>query len=396
MSPASPIEGTFDDCQDLVKAMFADAGFREAVDLSGVNSINWARVAAQAVYYFTSAVALGAPQPAHQGFLHPHRQFRRRLRAEYVAMKMGLPIERMVIATNSNDIVARAFQTGRYERGQVMATQSPAMDIQVASNFERLYFEAAVGRDAAETKRAFEGFGQGGAVELPSQAFAELRKLFTGEAVDEPQTAATMAATLVETGELIDPHTAVAMAAAKRAGTMATPLVVLSTAHPAKFPEAVEAATGQGAGDPSPLEGPVRPPRTHRPPARRRRGREGLCAAVRGRMTNQTISPPLRSGGGGAQRRRGRSARPPHRLAGGPSPRFAGGEKDDEPARASPDNGVRVVCDPHAGAGERGPVGSGRRRVALGVRLPSPAGRTCSNTWCSRAPATGRPATSSR
>ena len=261
------VEGTFDDCQALVKSLFADQPFREAVDLSGVNSINWARVAAQAVYYFTSAVTLGAPHRPI-GFCIPTGNFGDAF-AGYVAMKMGLPIERMVVATNSNDIVARAFQTGRYERGQVMATQSPAMDIQVASNFERLYFEA-VGRDAADTRRAFEGFGQGGAVDLPSQAFAELRKLFTGEAVDEPQTAETMGTTLTETGELIDPHTAVAMTAAKRAGggSGAAPLVVLSTAHPAKFPEAVEAATGQApAIHPRSKDLYLRPERIDRLPA---------------------------------------------------------------------------------------------------------------------------------
>ena len=236
------VEGTFDDCQAIVKSLFADEDFRTAVDLSGVNSINWARVAAQAVYYFTAAVALGAPHRPI-GFCIPTGNFGDAF-AGYVAMQMGLPIARMIVATNSNDIVARAFQTGRYERGQVVATQSPAMDIQVASNFERLYFEA-VGRDAADTALAFEGFGKGGAIALPTQAFADLRKLFTGEAVDEAQTSAEMAATLAETGEIIDPHTAVAMTAAKRAGASATPLVVLSTAHPAKFPEAVEEATGQ-------------------------------------------------------------------------------------------------------------------------------------------------------
>jgi threonine synthase len=236
------VEGTFDDCQALVKGLFADAAFKAEVDLSGVNSINWARVAAQAVYYFTAGVALGAPR-RKVAFAVPTGNFGDAF-AGYVALKMGLPIERMIVATNSNDIVARAFATGRYARGAVMATQSPAMDIQVASNFERLYFEA-VGRDAAETARAFEAFARTGAVDLPSQAFGALNDLFVGLSVDEAETARTIRRTLEQTGEVVDPHTAVGLAAALRAPRTAAPLAVLSTAHPAKFPEAVEAAIGR-------------------------------------------------------------------------------------------------------------------------------------------------------
>ena len=234
------VEGTFDDCQTLVKALFRDDAFKAEVDLSGVNSINWARVAAQSVYYFTAAVALGAPhRPV--SFCVPTGNFGDAF-AGYVAREMGLPVARIVVATNANDIVARAFQTGRYSQGTVAATQSPAMDIQIASNFERLYFEA-VGRDAAETARAFAAFAQDSAIDLPTQAFGAMQSLFSGAAVDEAETAATIASTLEATGEVIDPHTAVAMAAAHRvAGSVPGPLVVLSTAHPAKFPEAVEAA----------------------------------------------------------------------------------------------------------------------------------------------------------
>ena len=236
------VDGTFDDCQTLVKSLFRDRAFADEVDLSGVNSINWARVAAQSVYYFTAAVALGAPhRPV--SFAVPTGNFGDAF-AGYVAMKLGLPIERLTAATNSNDIVARALSTGRYTSGQVLATQSPAMDIQIASNFERLYFEA-VGRDAGETARAFAGFASTGAIDLPTQAFADIRARFAGEAVDEAETARTIARTLQETGELIDPHTAVGVAAAHRQAKGETPLVVLSTAHPAKFPEAVEAASGQ-------------------------------------------------------------------------------------------------------------------------------------------------------
>jgi threonine synthase len=218
------------------------------VDLSGVNSINWARIAAQAVYYFTSAVALGAPH-RKVSFVVPTGNFGDAF-AGYVAKQMGLPIETITVATNSNDIVARAIQTGRYARGAVQATQSPAMDIQIASNFERLYFEA-IGRDAAATALAFKTFGMANnsdGIDIPKAALAFMRTLFAADAVDEAETSAEIAQTLKDTGEVIDPHTAVAMRAARRilakGADGATPLVVLSTAHPAKFPEAVREAAG--------------------------------------------------------------------------------------------------------------------------------------------------------
>ncbi len=239
------VQGSFDDCQNMVKGMFQDPVLRQAVDLSGVNSINWARIAAQAVYYFTSAVSLGAPhRPV--SFVVPTGNFGDAF-AGFVAKQMGLPIQSITVATNSNDIVARAVETGRYARGAVVATQSPAMDIQIASNFERLFFEA-VGRDAAVTAAFFETFAGTGAAEIPPAAHAAMRALFAGQAVDEPETSATIRQVLADTGELIDPHTAVAMRAALRlrAGSpdAATPMVVLSTAHPAKFPEAVMEAAG--------------------------------------------------------------------------------------------------------------------------------------------------------
>ncbi|HVY32972.1 MAG TPA: threonine synthase, partial [Caulobacteraceae bacterium] len=216
------------------------------------NSINWARIAAQSVYYFTSAAALGAPY-RKIGFVVPTGNFGDAF-AGFVASKMGLPIARIVAATNSNDIVARALQTGQYARGAVQATQSPAMDIQIASNFERLYFEATR-REAMETARAFQAFATTGAVDIPPQAFSAMTELFGGVAVDEDETSRTMVATLNETGELIDPHTAVAVAAAKRVraiGKMgATPLIALATAHAAKFPEAVHAACGLEPGMPA-------------------------------------------------------------------------------------------------------------------------------------------------
>jgi threonine synthase len=149
-----------------------------------------------------------------------------------------------VVATNSNDILARAFEDGRYVRGEVTATQSPAMDIQSASNFERLYFEC-VRRDGVETARAFKAFGEAGFIDIPPQALAAMRETFTGVAVSEGDTMRTIVATHNETGELIDPHTAVAVAAFHRLRDHVHPVVILSTAHAAKFPEAVEAATGE-------------------------------------------------------------------------------------------------------------------------------------------------------
>lgn len=237
------VDGTFDDCQAILKTMFGDDQFRNAVDLSGVNSINFARIAAQAVYYFTAAVALGAPhRPV--AFAVPTGNFGDAF-AGWVARRMGLPIARILTATNSNDIVARAFEEGRYTRGVVAATQSPAMDIQVASNFERLYFES-VRRDGVETGRAFRAFGETGVINLPPQSLAFMRETFSGASVTEDDTARTILSTLNETGELIDPHTAVAVAAARRCSLPdpTTPMAVLSTAHPAKFPEAVKAAAG--------------------------------------------------------------------------------------------------------------------------------------------------------
>jgi threonine synthase len=242
------VQGSFDDCQTIVKDMFGDKVLRRDVDLSGVNSINWARIAAQAVYYFTSAVALGAPH-RKVSFVVPTGNFGDAF-AGYVAKQMGLPIETITVATNSNDIVARAITTGRYARGAVQATQSPAMDIQIASNFERLYFEA-VGRDAAATALAFKTFSMANnsdGIDIPAQALAFMRTLFCGDAVDEAETSAEIAQTLKDTGEIIDPHTAVAMRAARRVqaerSDSSIPVIVLSTAHPAKFPEAVREAAG--------------------------------------------------------------------------------------------------------------------------------------------------------
>ena len=237
---AIAIEGTFDDAQALVKAMFNDIRFRDRVALSGVNSINWGRIVAQVVYYFSAAVALGAPhRPV--SFTVPTGNFGN-VFAGYVASRMGLPIAELVVATNVNDILHRTLTTGRYEVRGVSSTSSPSMDIQVSSNFERLLFEASE-RDGGAVRRLMSGLGQSGAFTLPSEAHGSLRPLFSSGSSDEAQTTATIARTLQRSGILIDPHTAVAVGVAE-AHLGSTPMVTLATAHPAKFPDAVEAASG--------------------------------------------------------------------------------------------------------------------------------------------------------
>ena len=235
------LEGTFDDAQAHVKAMFADVAFRDRVLLSGVNSINWARIMAQTVYYFTSALALGGPdRPV--SFCVPTGNFGD-IFAGQVARHMGLPVNDLVIATNQNDILHRTLETGRYEVLGVSPTQSPSMDIQVSSNFERLLFEAA-GKDAAEVKRLMDGLKQSGSFTLPEPMLEYIRNGFSSGRTDEAQTAETIRQTLAETGELLDPHTAVGYAVALQRATAQAPMVTLATAHPAKFPDAVEAASG--------------------------------------------------------------------------------------------------------------------------------------------------------
>ncbi len=240
---AAAVAGDFDDCQAILKALFADAPFAAAVNLTAVNSINIARIAAQCVYYFTAAVALGAPGRA-VAFAIPTGNFGDAF-AGWAARRMGLPIARLTAATNGNDIVARALESGVYARGPARATQSPAMDIQVASNFERLWFECA-GRDGPATAVAFRGFAASGRLDIPPAVHAALRQAFEGVSVSEAQTTQAIAATLNQAGELIDPHTAVAVGGADLAGPVSneTPLIVFSTAHPAKFADAVSAAAG--------------------------------------------------------------------------------------------------------------------------------------------------------
>ena len=243
---ALAIDGTFDDCQRLVKAMFVHPAFRQKVALSGVNSINWARIVAQVVYYFTAAVALGAPdRPV--SFCVPTGNFGDIL-AGWVARRMGLPVERLVIATNENDILVRTLRTGRYEAAGVVATTSPSMDIEVSSNFERLLYEAT-GRDAAAIRALMDGLRQSGAFTVPAPALEAVRTAFSAARAGEEAVREAMETTLGTTGYLLDPHTAVGLAAARHVVDAegldpAVPMVTLATAHPAKFPDAVRAATG--------------------------------------------------------------------------------------------------------------------------------------------------------
>ena len=239
---AVAIEGTFDDCQALVKAMFNHHAFRDRVRLSGVNSINWARIVAQAVYYFTAAVALGAPH-RKIAFTVPTGNFGD-VYAGYVAALMGLPVDRLVIATNTNDILARTFATGTYEIRDVVATMSPSMDIQVSSNFERLLFDAT-GRDAASVRTLMGSLAQSRRFVVSAQALKELRTLFSANRADEQECAAEIRAWMKEANYCVDPHTAIALAVAeKETRDASVPMVVLSTADPAKFPAAVKAACG--------------------------------------------------------------------------------------------------------------------------------------------------------
>ena len=238
---AIAVKGNFDDCQNLVKEMFNDAAFRDRVKLSGVNSINWARIMSQVVYYFTAALSLGGPD-RKISFTVPTGNFGD-IFAGYVAKKMGLPIDRLVIATNDNDILARTLKTGRYEMKGVKATTSPSMDIQVSSNFERLLFEA-YDRDDAAVRRSMDGLKQSGSFEIKEKALKAIKREFRAGRATERQVAATIRETLAATGYLLDPHTATGVFVAAKNAKPSSPMVTLSTAHPAKFPAAVKSACG--------------------------------------------------------------------------------------------------------------------------------------------------------
>jgi len=237
---ALAIDGHFDDAQARVKDMFNDFAFRDAVGLAGVNSINWARVLAQVVYYFTSAVSLGAPD-RKVGFTVPTGNFGD-IFAGFIAKRMGLPIDRLVVATNRNDILHRCLGTGAYRPDGVTPTISPSMDIQVSSNFERaLYY--AYGQDGAAVARVMDELKSGGFT-VDQGAWQALREDFDSGRCDEDATRATIRATWKSAGALLCPHSAVGVKVAAEHRVTGTPMVTLATAHPAKFPDAVEEASG--------------------------------------------------------------------------------------------------------------------------------------------------------
>jgi threonine synthase len=241
---ALAIEGTFDDCQALVKAMFNDLPFRDRLQLAAVNSIDWGRIVAQLTYYFVAAAALGGPSRP-MVFSVPTGNFGD-IFAGYAARAMGLPTERLVIATNENDILYRAWSTGMYTLAQVMATTSPSMDIQISSNFERFLFEAS-GRDAAYVRGRMNGLGQSGSIGL-GDVIERYRESFAAERVDEAAVAECIRRVKAESGYLLDPHSACAVVAARRTmrkQTQHIPHIALATAHPAKFPDAINAITGE-------------------------------------------------------------------------------------------------------------------------------------------------------
>jgi threonine synthase len=244
------IDGNFDDCQALVKGMFNHLEFRDAVGLSGINSINWGRIVAQVTYYFVAAVALGAPhRPV--SFVVPTGNFGDIL-AGWVAKQMGLPIDKLVIASNSNDILPRTVATGVYATRGVQATSSPSMDIQVSSNFERFLFEAA-GRDASVIRAQMGALSQSGEFQIGA-ATKRLQAEFAAAAASETEVAAAIRATQAASGYLAEPHTACGLAAnaAVLKGSK-SPRVILATAHPAKFPDALEQITGNRPGLPARL-----------------------------------------------------------------------------------------------------------------------------------------------
>jgi threonine synthase len=245
------IDGTFDDCQDLVKAMFNDQAFRDAHNLTAVNSINWARIAAQAVYYVAAALALGAPRRPVE-FVVPTGNFGN-VFSGYVAARMGVPIKRLIIASNRNDILTRLFETGTMDLRPVEPSLSPSMDIQVSSNFERMLFELA-DRDGAAVARMVDGLRRGGRLALSASRMARLRRLFAAARADDAATIETIARARRETGMLVDPHTAVGLRAGEGVARLpGVARVYLATAHPAKFPDAVERATGQRPALPASL-----------------------------------------------------------------------------------------------------------------------------------------------
>ena len=240
------VKGSFDDCQALVKAMFNDASFRDAAGLSAVNSINWARIMAQTVYYVSAGLALGAPD-RRVAFSVPTGNFGN-VYAAYAAIQMGLPVEKLIIGSNTNDILDRFFRSGAMESSAVVPTLSPSMDIQISSNFERLLFDLH-DRDGGKVTDDMEAFRTTGRFNLSRSQMDRAQRLFDSHKLDDDGILATIRTIYERTGQVIDPHTAVGVNAAiqsEREGDIpsATPIVALACAHPAKFPDAVARATG--------------------------------------------------------------------------------------------------------------------------------------------------------
>mmetsp|Transcript_28715 Transcript_28715/g.54303 ORF Transcript_28715/g.54303 Transcript_28715/m.54303 type:complete len:463 (+) Transcript_28715:90-1478(+) len=237
---ALALDGDFDDCQARLKDMFNDFEFRDGVGLAGVNSINWARVLAQVVYYFSSAVALGAPG-RKVSFTVPTGNFGD-IFAGYIAKRMGLPIDKLVVATNQNDILHRCLQGQGYHKGETIPSISPSMDIQVSSNFERALFDA-YDRDGAAVAQLMDELKEGG-FEVSQGAMQALQDTYASGRVSEAETSAQITETLKSSAELLCPHSAVGVKVAEDQRAQGTPMITLATAHPAKFPDAVNAATG--------------------------------------------------------------------------------------------------------------------------------------------------------
>lgn len=237
------IEGTFDDCQDLVKALFADEAMRDEFGFGAVNSINWARVMAQIAYYVHAALALGGPaRPV--AFAVPTGNFGN-VYAGLGARRMGLPIPRLIVGSNRNDILTRYFREGRMEMAGVTPTLSPSMDIQVSSNFERFLFDLYEG-DGTALAEAMAAFRRDGRLDPGAARWKAATAIFEGHRFDDEETVAAIGRLYRETGELIDPHSAIGIEAARAASLdPSIPVVALVTAHPAKFPDAVERATGR-------------------------------------------------------------------------------------------------------------------------------------------------------
>ena len=243
---ALAVDGHFDDCQARLKDMFNDFEFRDGVRLAGVNSINWARVLAQVVYYFSSAVSLGAPD-RKVSFTVPTGNFGD-IFAGFIAKQMGLPIDRLVVATNQNDILHRCLSTGAYQTSQVHPSISPSMDIQVSSNFERALFYA-YGKDGKAVAQLMAELKEGG-FSVSQGALQALREHFDSGRLSEEETSAAITEMQARTGEILCPHSAIAAKVGDQHQDGATPMISLATAHPAKFPDAVEAATAIRPGLP--------------------------------------------------------------------------------------------------------------------------------------------------